>query len=408
MRFYFIFISIPMEPERLQTPSRCLDGNCEADQCSRHSRSRYQRSITSKRRNERRDRSDCSNENPGEHRSRRRRERRSIRTSESCSRSPSRPRGRLNSKCRGDRHQKRGRAERGSDGDSEINEAKRSRRDVSNQNTTLLIESFLDIMKSSKFGSSEKFSSLNQVIPEFDPMIKEQTINAWISKVEECKQIYEWSEKQVVHYALPKLEGIAKTWYQSLPTLLHSWEEWKVKLIETFPSSQNYGELLTEMLNKKLRFGESPELYYYAKINLLNRCNIHGKNAVDCIVYGIDDRGIRLGAQAAQFTEPEQLLKFLKNVKPGTPRQPDRSSKDKEKRSTIHANTKGTDELNKSEDRVRVCYNCNQPGHPSYKCNKPTIRCTHCKFLGHLANACPKADTPQRSDKEKSVLNIAS
>lgn len=76
-----------------------------------------------------------------------------------------------------------------------------------------LMNSFLDAFKFIKSGSNEKFSSLHNVIPEFDPMVKEQTVNTWLTKVGECKQIYNWSEKQVTHYALPKIVDVAKSWY---------------------------------------------------------------------------------------------------------------------------------------------------------------------------------------------------
>lgn len=75
---------------------------------------------------------------------------------------------------------------------------------------------------------------LGNVIPEFDPMNKGQTIRNWLSKVEECAKMYRWDSDQIVHYAMPKLVGIAKTWYQSLPTMSFTWSEWKDKLTESF------------------------------------------------------------------------------------------------------------------------------------------------------------------------------
>jgi len=67
-----------------------------------------------------------------------------------------------------------------------------------------------------------KFLMLDNVIPEFEPMNKGQTIHNWLNKVEECVKMYEWDSDQTVHYAMPKLAGIAKTWYQSLPTISFS------------------------------------------------------------------------------------------------------------------------------------------------------------------------------------------
>ncbi|CAG9570555.1 unnamed protein product [Danaus chrysippus] len=51
------------------------------------------------------------------------------------------------------------------------------------------------------------------------------------------------------------------------------------------------------------------------------RCAIYGRRAVDCMLHGIDDRAIRVGAQAAQFSEPEQVLKYFRAVKVGQSRE---------------------------------------------------------------------------------------
>lgn len=87
----------------------------------------------------------------------------------------------------------------------------------------------------------------------------------WLSKVDKCAKLYRWGDDQVIHYALPKVAGVAKTWYQALPTMSFSWPEWKQKLLESFPSSDDYAELLTEMLSKRVKFNESLELYYFEK-----------------------------------------------------------------------------------------------------------------------------------------------
>lgn len=269
-----------------------------------------------------------------------------------------------------------------------------------------LFEKLLDVMKDYKNGSDkDKFPVLN-VIPDFDPMSKEQTVDSWINKVEECAQIYNWNEKQRIHYALPKLCGVAKTWYQGLPSVLFSWDEWKIKLLESFPSRENYAELLTEMLNKRVKFGEPLEMYFYSKLNLLHRCEIFGKKAVDCIIFGIEDRGIRLSAQATQFTEPEQLLTFFKTVKVGISK--DVETKIKDRKTAHNSGPSGTGKTAKPEANL-TCYNCNEVGHSFYRCPKPAIRCTICRWRGHAADKCPKSNSKPNTksgDDSKSVMEV--
>lgn len=271
----------------------------------------------------------------------------------------------------------------------------RDENSMNNQN--LLLEKFMEFMTTMKGAERERLPMLNNVIPEFEPMRKEQSVDVWICKVEECAQIYNWNDKHIVHYALPKLTGVAKTWYEGLPSVLYSWSEWKVKLRESFPSRINYAELLTEMLNRKGRFGESLELYYFDKINLLNRCEIKGISAVDCLIFGIEDRGIRLGAQAAEFTEPEQVLKFFKSVKPGHNKSTTEVNKIRHNSTQMNNNNVAPSSLKGGQSQKPdnttnniVCYNCNEIGHPFSRCPKPKVSCTNCNLRGHVFTDCPK------------------
>ncbi|KAF9413403.1 hypothetical protein HW555_008385, partial [Spodoptera exigua] len=238
-------------------------------------------------------------------------------------------------------------------------------------------------------------SSMNNVIPEFDPLLREQTIDVWLNKVDECAEIYNWNDKQTAHFAVPKLTGHAKTWYQGLPSIKHSWLEWKRILRESFPSTENFAELLTEMLNRRTRLGESLEVYYFSKINLLNRCKIFGKQAVDCIVFGIEDKGVRLSAQAGKFDKPEYTLEFFKTVKNYQPRdlrdfRRDTQSKDTRPLSVTSIAPRVNGAVRSQPKGNLTCFNCNDPGHMSWQCRKPLNKCTDCNYLGHNSNDCPK------------------
>jgi hypothetical protein len=247
-----------------------------------------------------------------------------------------------------------------------------------------IVSKFLDIIKDMKGHSSSKLS-LNNVLPEFDPMSKEQTILTWLTKVEECAEIYGWNERETIHFALPKLIGVAKTWYQGLSTVLYSWTEWKKKLVESFPCRDDYAELLIAMLTKKARYGDSLEHYYYAKTNLLNRCGIKGRKAVDCLLNGIEDRAVRVGAQAANFREPEEVLKYLKTVKVVISKEiadkPEKQRQDKR----LLGNFLGR----RTEPPRKIsCYNCNEDGHKSFNCKKTLVNCSTCGKSGHLPSFC--------------------
>ncbi|CAH2218043.1 jg26686 [Pararge aegeria aegeria] len=293
-----------------------------------------------------------------------------------------------------------------SDNDNDRSDSKKRKAMAAN-----LFEEFLNIIKLNT-GDRESFASVNNVIPEFDPLSKEQTVNIWLDKVDECSEIYSWSEKRTIHYALPKLTGLAKTWYQGLPSIKHTWVEWKAMLRESFPATENYAELLTDMLNRRVRPGESFELYYFAKINLLNRCKIFGRQAVDCILYGIDDKGVRVGAQAAKFDKPEDVLEFFKTIKFHHKNTADfHKDFNRDKRPntfSVNNSTRNRDNNNSSKNNnVQsdiTCFNCRGVGHPSFKCPKPIVKCTTCNFFGHDASNCVKGT--KNPSKDKVVLEV--
>lgn len=247
-----------------------------------------------------------------------------------------------------------------------------------------------DILKLIKTCSGENSRSsfnnnLNNVIPEFDPSNRAQTIESWLRKVNECAVIYNWDEKQVVHFSLQKLVGLAKRWFEALPTVIYTWSEWQEKLRKAFPSEENYGRLLEEMLSRTSRNDESLRDYFYDKLGLLNRCEITGKKAVDCIIHGISDRSIRNGAQALNSSEPEDLLNFLSSQKPVS----FINSKVRE-RPTLKTNDPGssTNSNNGSKFSSVVCFNCHLRGHPYFKCTKPIVKCRRCNRIGHDNDSC--------------------
>ncbi|KAH9640525.1 hypothetical protein HF086_001574 [Spodoptera exigua] len=166
------------------------------------------------------------------------------------------------------------------------------------------------------------------------------------------------------------------------------------------------------MLNRRARPGDSLELYYFSKINLLNRCKIFGKQAVDCLIFGIEDKGIRLSAQAGKFNKPEETLEFCKTVK-SHPREysegirREGTSKDN-KRFQSFTTTSTNSEPTKIMDKTfrnrpegnAVCFNCKEVGHMSYQCRKPITKCSECNFLGHDSNICPKRSNNSNSGND--------
>lgn len=228
------------------------------------------------------------------------------------------------------------------------------------------------------------------ILPEFDPSSKNQRIDVWLKKVNECATVYGWNDRTTIHFSLQKLKGLAKTWYESLPTLLYSWAEWQDKLNNAFPYEQNYGQSLEDMLKRKSRFNEAIEVYYYEKLSLLNLCEIYGKKAADCIIHGLSDRTTKSSALALRCTNPEQLLQFLMSNKE-MPQSYERLSyrnRHVVESSPLNSVPKAVSKPNMATNSQLFCFNCKEKGHPFMKCPKPLVKCAHCHKIGHSADNC--------------------
>lgn len=255
----------------------------------------------------------------------------------------------------------------------------------------------INIIKTFKDGSAshppeQSAHSLNKldyknILPEFDPSTKNQRMDVWIRKVNECASVYGWDDRTTIHFSMQKLQGLAKIWYQSLNTILYTWSEWQEKLLKAFPSEQNYGQSLEEMLKRKSRYNEPIENYFYEKLALINQCEITGKRAVDCIIHGLSDKTIKSSAIALRCTEPDQLLQFLLSNKEHSHQLSFRS---RDYTEPLNSNDNG--QQNRSSKRGPsmgiFCYNCKERGHPYVKCPKPLVKCDFCNKVGHKIDSC--------------------
>lgn len=233
---------------------------------------------------------------------------------------------------------------------------------------------------------SQKIDFKN-ILPNFDPSSKTQRIDVWLKKVNECASVYGWDDKTTTHFAMQKLQGLAKTWYEGLNSILFTWKEWEEKLVNAFPFEQNYGQALEEMLRRKSRFSEPIEVYYYEKLTLLNRCDILGKRAVDCIIHGLSDRTLRSGALALRCSNPDLLLQYLVSNKDSNQSVVDRALFKTKNTDTVNTNHSSKPKVGFRQPSAG-CYNCKESGHSFLYCPKPLLKCSKCSKIGHTLDNC--------------------
>lgn len=160
-----------------------------------------------------------------------------------------------------------------------------------------------------EFESAYKQDSLSYFYPDKP----EEPIEKWLRKVEDARKVNNWSESSTIYYALNKLKGSAESWYKSLPDMKLSWEEWKEKLIQAFPSTKDYYELLEDMVKRKKVSDETYSKYFFDKLALINLCKISGRDAVACVIGGLSE-DLKPSARMGNFKEPEEIYEYLQTL----------------------------------------------------------------------------------------------
>ncbi|KAK5648364.1 hypothetical protein RI129_003256 [Pyrocoelia pectoralis] len=82
------------------------------------------------------------------------------------------------------------------------------------------------------------------------------------------------------------LTGLARRWYNNLTIYTYTWDEW----------------------NKK-QSNECMTPYYFHKMNLIQTCNITGKNVVSCLIGGLKDRTLQNGSNVERYETAEDLYR---------------------------------------------------------------------------------------------------
>lgn len=224
-------------------------------------------------------------------------------------------------------------------------------------------------------------SADNEHIPIFDPENTHISAKQWVRAVDDTGNMHRWTEEYKVYMGAPKLRGLAKIWYEGISaTKIITWQELKVKLPLAFPFQQNHAELLTQMMNRKKQANENYTRYFYEKQALLEKCGITGERALSCIISGIDNPMVRIGAKAAAGSshEPGTLLPFLQEceteavVNGQTHR---RSSNGNKIVSRPYKRTWDQTNTNRHREAPRQpfkCFECGQTGHIRPNC--PRLR----------------------------------
>lgn len=71
-------------------------------------------------------------------------------------------------------------------------------------------------------------------VPEFDPDVTHHSADTWLEKVEALKTLYNWSDTATTLIIAEKLQGLARRWYDALPSVAFTWPELKEQISVEF------------------------------------------------------------------------------------------------------------------------------------------------------------------------------
>ena len=249
-------------------------------------------------------------------------------------------------------------------------------------------------------GIGWSFRDISELLPEFDPVKENIDITQWISKVEECGEIYGWDDVAIRHFGLAKLTGVARRWRDSLSRDDgRDWQAWKILLEKNFPCKKNVLSLRLEAQNYKKKTNQSIVEYFYEKLARCNEAKMDSEETTEWIVNGLNNNRYRdfLGP-LSRYKEPHDLLSDLKagsfHIRDNPPMKSDDFRKSDKK---------------ESDSGGLNCYTCKESGHIKRDCPKlKTGKCFKCGETGHFARDCGKKREKTSDTGSSNVVSTTS
>lgn len=126
---------------------------------------------------------------------------------------------------------------------------------------------------------SRHYRDVSRVLPKFNLVRDDITIDQWIDKIEEYGEFYLWDELAVKHYAISKLAGVARKWRDSLPCDERTWVQWKAILRENFPAEKSALTLRKDAESYRRKPNQNIIEYYYKKLSKCNKAKMDNREA---------------------------------------------------------------------------------------------------------------------------------
>jgi hypothetical protein len=231
-------------------------------------------------------------------------------------------------------------------------------------------------------------------LPKFDPSSDDRGASKWCDEIEKLGATFHWLEHEQLSRAASSLVGEAKEWFPLWQPTEKSWENFRTEISNMYPPKRNLHEKFRKASLYVSGDASSYSEYARKKIALIKSLNftMTENQLLELVIGDIGDVHVKTAAFNSNVKSEAELLVLLSNYKM-TNRAP-----------VSHNKLKRDYPFDFKSNDVKLCFNCDKPGHLSRNCKEPRkiaernnsrpkfekskVICSWCNKPGHVAEKC--------------------
>lgn len=239
--------------------------------------------------------------------------------------------------------------------------------------------------------------NIKSIIPEFDN--SEVKIERWINKIEKYRSLYNWSDAATLLYAITRLGGAPKLFYEAIDSDIKSFESLKNALIKQYGHVDDEADVFYKLTNNIYRKDQTYEMYVMKMYAIGASGGLSEPAIVKYILRGLSRDDIYNWINKPICSSIHELTERIKWAESNIEmRLPNKEMKEFLGNNINNNNIKKKTEGNKSNsgyNREVKCHNCGGYGHKAEHCTR-AVKCYNCLQSGHRAPECKQAVTAEK------------